>query len=447
MSEHELEKLLGGFAADTLTPEERQLLYRAALHDQQLFDALANEQALKELLTDPAVRRRLLQALNHAKTSGASSLGWLNWPRRPAGLAFAGGLAAAALAVVLGTKIYQDSLKQAAQSVATEDTKPETSATLAPPASQPAPSRPMESRLRAKENAEPSSTPARKDVLADKMIKQERSAPSKPQEQRASGAARDALKQPPEQDNTQRQADAASPAAPAAAPIPQPKQAPALSARTLFYQSFAASATEQERSQIAGREEPGRMAETPLQERKRAERNIGLLSKLEDRKLSAEKPLGIRYSLIMKGPGGIDLEVDPTTAVGKDDAPRLTVQTNESGYLSVLYARQSSDKPTVLFPSSGEGHVTGRKSVVIPLVGLFEDMQSVEQIRLHVVFSRTARESGTVLPAEKNPPRLLTEQVDPSQPGAPAEQAVYVVDPAPAPSASVSVEIPLSLRP
>lgn len=441
MSEHELEKLLGGFAADTLTAEERKLLYTAALHDQELFNALADEQALKELLADPAVRLRLLQALTQAKTSGAG--GWLSrldWMRRPAGLAFAGGLTAAALAVVLGIKIYQDSLKQAAQSVATEDTKPETPATPAPPASQPAPSQPMESRLRAKENAEPASTPARKDVLADKMIEHERSAPSKPQELRASGAARDALKQPPEQNNTQRQADAASPAA----PVPQPKQAPALSARTLFYQSFTASATEQERSQIADREETGRMAETPLQERKRAERNIGLLGKLEDRKLSAEKPLGIRYSLIMKGPGGIDLEVDPTTAVGKDDAPRLTVQTNESGYLSVLYTRLSSDTPTVLFPSSGEGHVTERKSVVIPLVGVFGETQSAEQIRLHVVFSRTARESGNVLPAEKKM-RLMTEQVDPSQPDAPAEQAVYVVDPAP--SASVSVEIPLSLRP
>ena len=43
MAEHDLEKLLGGFAADTLTPEEKQRLYQAALQDQQLFDALADE--------------------------------------------------------------------------------------------------------------------------------------------------------------------------------------------------------------------------------------------------------------------------------------------------------------------------------------------------------------------------------------------------------------------
>ena len=48
MPEPELEKLLGGFAADTLTPKERETLFRAALHDQQLFNALADEQALKD---------------------------------------------------------------------------------------------------------------------------------------------------------------------------------------------------------------------------------------------------------------------------------------------------------------------------------------------------------------------------------------------------------------
>ena len=137
MAEHELEKLLGGFAADTLTPEERQKLFTAALQDQQLFNALADEQALKELLTDPAVRRRLLDALPQTSPSRAGgSVSWLDWFRRPAGLALAGGLAAAIFAVVLGTKIYQESLKQSVRSIATEDAKP---AAPTPSASQPAP--------------------------------------------------------------------------------------------------------------------------------------------------------------------------------------------------------------------------------------------------------------------------------------------------------------------
>lgn len=71
MSEHKLEHLLGGFAADTLTADEQQRLYAAALQDQQLFNALADEQALKALLADPVVRRRLLEAVRQPVTQAA----------------------------------------------------------------------------------------------------------------------------------------------------------------------------------------------------------------------------------------------------------------------------------------------------------------------------------------------------------------------------------------
>ena len=85
MSDHELEKLLGGYATNTLTPKEKQALYTAALQDQQLFNALADEQALKELLSDPDVCRKLLASLEQKRASCAgSSLSWLDWFRRPA---------------------------------------------------------------------------------------------------------------------------------------------------------------------------------------------------------------------------------------------------------------------------------------------------------------------------------------------------------------------------
>ena len=42
----ETERLLGGYATNTLTADERKLLYQAALEDQDLFDELAREQAL-----------------------------------------------------------------------------------------------------------------------------------------------------------------------------------------------------------------------------------------------------------------------------------------------------------------------------------------------------------------------------------------------------------------
>ena len=57
MSPQEIEKLLGGYATDTLTEEERSTLFAAALDNQALFDALADEQALRDLLQDlPAAR-------------------------------------------------------------------------------------------------------------------------------------------------------------------------------------------------------------------------------------------------------------------------------------------------------------------------------------------------------------------------------------------------------
>ena len=268
MSEHELEKLLGGFAADTLTSEEKQSLYTAALQDQQLFNALADEQALKELLADPDVRRRLLASLEQKSASGTGgSLSWLDWFRRPAGLAFAGGLSAAALAVVLGVRIYQDSLREAAQSIATEEAKPTSPSAPIPPASQPATPQAVEPQAKAKENIAPAIDRQKKDELIDKPAMQERSMPPPSKKERASDVARDSLKQRSRQDEVRRQAEApvaalsksaeeapspadqklaASSAQPATAPEPKHIQTPAggrvaatttpaLSARALFY--------------------------------------------------------------------------------------------------------------------------------------------------------------------------------------------------------------------
>ena len=44
MSPEDIKKLLGGYATGTLTTEEQQALFAAALEDQELFDSLAREQ-------------------------------------------------------------------------------------------------------------------------------------------------------------------------------------------------------------------------------------------------------------------------------------------------------------------------------------------------------------------------------------------------------------------
>ena len=95
MTELDLEHLLGGFATNTLTEAEHQALYRAAMVNQRLFDLLADEQALRELLDDPGVRRRLLDKLKdpprHERTAWIRR--YFGWMVRPETLTVAGSLA------------------------------------------------------------------------------------------------------------------------------------------------------------------------------------------------------------------------------------------------------------------------------------------------------------------------------------------------------------------
>lgn len=63
MTRDEARKLLSGYATGSLTELEQQLLFDAALEDQELFDELAGEQAVKELVELPGAKRRLLEAL------------------------------------------------------------------------------------------------------------------------------------------------------------------------------------------------------------------------------------------------------------------------------------------------------------------------------------------------------------------------------------------------
>jgi hypothetical protein len=89
----EIERLLGGYATNTLSPEERKLLYEAALEDQHLFNALEDEQALRDLLTDVESRREILRALRSEPKKPSS--------KKPSRLWIWGLAASVALATVL----------------------------------------------------------------------------------------------------------------------------------------------------------------------------------------------------------------------------------------------------------------------------------------------------------------------------------------------------------
>lgn len=75
MTPDEIQRLMSGYATGSLTDSERKLLFDAALDDQNLFDQLAHEQALKDLIDQPGARDRLIAALAPADTSRAIG-GW-----------------------------------------------------------------------------------------------------------------------------------------------------------------------------------------------------------------------------------------------------------------------------------------------------------------------------------------------------------------------------------
>lgn len=97
MNRDDIQKLLGGYATGTLTEAERKALFDAALQDQKLFDALADEEAFRQVLRDPAAKAELLRTLEPAPRPFL----WTSWLRRPMGWAALGSLAAGVALVVL----------------------------------------------------------------------------------------------------------------------------------------------------------------------------------------------------------------------------------------------------------------------------------------------------------------------------------------------------------
>jgi hypothetical protein len=92
----DVRKLLAGYATGTLTDDERRTLLEAALVDEELFAAIAEEETLRELLSDSGARAELLGRIEPAPRAFRDK--FAAWLRRPA---VAGGLATAAVAVVV----------------------------------------------------------------------------------------------------------------------------------------------------------------------------------------------------------------------------------------------------------------------------------------------------------------------------------------------------------
>ncbi|HEY6086042.1 MAG TPA: hypothetical protein VIU63_11655, partial [Nitrospira sp.] len=335
-----------------------------------------------------AVRSRLLQNLNqkglaHKEQSPA----WLSWFRQPANLALAGGLTAAAFAVVLGTKIYQDSLTRHAQSVATEETAPLPQSESPPDAA--SPSTPLHAT---EPQPQPEQQQAPREVASPKKRALKDKAPS------ISEHTGDALKQRSESDQTPRQHDVQSgmasrsmkdtptraarhdEAAPSSTiPAPKPQQAPAVSnlgasvpavsARALFYGGDFPY--------------PDPQAVAPEMERRSPSLTEGLRANRPERKTeqfaavgkaarpdSTLKPLGLRYSFVISGTDGQEREIDLETALKSGAQPMLRIQVNQDAYLQIWRTAESA-RPQLLFPGKDTGQtslkMTAAQGQMIPL--------------------------------------------------------------------------------
>jgi hypothetical protein len=125
MSKDEARKLLGGYATGSISEAERTVLLQAALEDQELFDELADEQALKEVLDEPGARQRLIAVLEP--------------PRRHRAWLWATAAATLAIAVVIGVVVSQRT-QPPRQQIAQVLKSPEPAASpVTPPAAAPAP--------------------------------------------------------------------------------------------------------------------------------------------------------------------------------------------------------------------------------------------------------------------------------------------------------------------
>lgn len=476
MPEQDFETLLGGFAADTLTPEERTRLYTAALRDQQLFNALADEQALKELLADPAVRRRLLQALKQPGPSAADgALPWWAWFRKPAGLALAGGLAAAVFAIAFGTRMYQESLERAAQSVVTEEARPAApSVHPAQPSKQAPPSRATPEPT-TKEKAEP----AKKEIRPDgKPAKRERLAPATPQDQPAATSLADNAAPQREGDEPSKQAPvstlgkatkraAAATDRKLAGTAPPPTAVPATAPAPMQAPTSlsAASAPAQKRSARAlfYGEELGRSdANGPAQESSRAMKPSAdagpqadhLERKTDQFALAGKaagasgqmKPLGLRYSFVMRASDGQNQEVSAAMAARSKEPVRITVESTQDAYLQVLQNLGSAGT-RLWWPPQETGKISlkllaGTRSE-IPMPPPAENGLITLIVRLSPkpFGPLTMQEVGML---DRFSANLLTESVSPDGATGAQEQATYVVSQDPSTSAQLAVEIPVS---
>jgi hypothetical protein len=156
------------------------------------------------------------------------------------------------------------------------------------------------------------------------------------------------------------------------------------------------------------------------------------------------RPLGLRYSFVVRGTDGQEQEADVATALKSSEPVHLTVEANQDAYLQV-WERVGSSTPQLLWPRKESGQtalkITAGQRQHIPL-----SMES-GPITLTARLSRVPSESITTPEtgmADRLSPNQLQESITANNRTGSQERATYVVNPDPSSTAQVAVDITLS---
>jgi hypothetical protein len=378
MNREEIEKLLGGYATGTLTAEEREALFAAAVEDQQLFEALAREEPLRELLQEPVAKSRLLNALE--RTPEPRYRRWL----RPAAWAIpAAGLAAATVFL-----IHQRPEARRPVTIA-EVVRPHTEPAVPVPSPLPQvlEKRPLPGRARLVEArpAEP--------LVAGAPPPTPSAAPAAP---------------PPPKDVQPPQADAALLGAQQAGAVPPaPSPAPRVSSLRMAeaVQVQAAAGQQGQQAGVGGYvPSPDARAlyyggpfppvfQTNLVERERRTRPTApsVAPAVTAPAALAMQHLGLRYSILRRDANGQVAALNPNEPLDPGSAISLRIQPNETGY---LYVFEHAADAWRLFASS---RIERSTPYNVPQTGAlsFEGSGPKE---LFVVFSRQPQQTPYPVP-------------------------------------------------
>ena len=387
MTNEEIRKLLGGYAANSLTEAERKTLFQAALEDQDLFNALQDEEALRDLLADPVSRAQVQRALEQPVRPKPA---W--WARR---WTWAGASAIAAAVIIAGvvrTNTASKRLEQAQSlDAVSSPAPPSASIASAGKVPEPATPKPVTPKTVTPEPANPRGRVAAPAAAEDKDQKLTDSTARGNDDFRAGAREFDKEKKPGAVGGV---AGGIPSSPPAAAPAPPPPQAEVAQQRAQAPSQPAqsqAARSQPSQSQAAPAQAAGQggggvsqntaqnsNAATPNPQnqtingsfgglsngRRDGPATVGALMPFAARTVTGNR--AVNYVIVRRDASGNYLPVPPNDGLKAGDEVRLSVTPAVSGLLT-LDQVDATGAPSRVFPAASAGlTVVSNTSYTIP---------------------------------------------------------------------------------